>query len=230
MTSHLRHRIDDDLRTLSDELLAMGAVARRMIHDALDALVRRDSDLARAVIAHDKEVDRLDTELDSKAVEMILRHQPMGSDLRYLIGVIEMVTDLERIGDEAKNIAERVVILNEEAPLKPYIDLPSMAATVERMVGEALDCLVRRDAEGALAVIREDDQVDALQDQVQREVLTYMLDDRGAITRGLHLTFLAAHLERIGDHATNIAETTYFLTNGQNIRHTDGLRGTRPSP
>lgn len=225
MTSHLRHRLDDDLRTLSDDLLAMGAVAREMIHDAVSALVRRDTDLARAVIARDKAVDRLDTELDAKAVEMVLRHQPMGSDLRYLIGVIEMVTDLERIGDEAKNIAERVIVLNEEAPLKPYIDLPSMAATVERMVGEALDCLVRRDADGALAVIREDDAVDALHDQVQRELLTYMLDDKGAIARGLHLCFLAAHLERIGDHATNLAETTYFLVKGQNIRHTDGLRG-----
>jgi len=223
MADHLRHRLDDDLRTLSDELLAMGAGA--MIHDALDALVRRDSELARAVIERDHEVDRLDTELDGRAVEMILRHQPMGSDLRYLIGVIEMVTDLERIGDEAKNIAERVIVLNEEPPLKPYIDLPTMAATVERMVGEALDCLVRRDPDGALAVIYEDDVVDALQDQVQRELLTYMLDDRGAITRGLHLTFLAAHLERIGDHATNLAETTYFLVKGQNIRHTDGMRG-----
>jgi len=225
MADHLRHRLDDDLRTLSDELLAMGAVARAMIHDALDALVRRDSELARAVIERDHEVDRLDTELDGRAVEMILRHQPMGSDLRYLIGVIEIVTDLERIGDEAKNIAERVIVLNEEPPLKPYIDLPTMAATVERMVGEALDCLVRRDPDGALAVIYEDDVVDALQDQVQRELLTYMLDDRGAITRGLHLTFLAAHLERIGDHATNLAETTYFLVKGQNIRHTDGMRG-----
>jgi len=225
MADHLRHRLDDDLRTLSDELLAMGAVARAMIHDALDALVRRDSELARAVIERDHEVDRLDTELDGRAVEMILRHQPMGSDLRYLIGVIEMVTDLERIGDEAKNIAERVIVLNEEPPLKPYIDLPTMAATVERMVGEALDCLVRRDPDGALAVIYEDDVVDALQDQVQRELLTYMLDDRGAITRGLHLTFLAAHLERIGDHATTLAETTYFLVKGQNIRHTDGMRG-----
>ncbi len=224
MTTHLRHRFDDDLRNLSDALLAMGAVTREMIHDALEALVRRDTALAEQVIARDKEVDRLDTELDAKAVEMIVRHQPMGSDLRTLIGVIEMVTDLERIGDEAKNIAERVVALNQETPLKPYIDLPAMAAKVEGMVAEALDCLVRRDAEGALAVIREDDAVDALQDQVQRELLTYMLDDRGAITRGLHLTFLAAHLERIGDHATNLAETTYFLVKGENIRHTDGLR------
>ncbi|RMF82091.1 MAG: phosphate transport system regulatory protein PhoU [Nitrospirae bacterium] len=224
MPHHLRSRLDDDLRHLSDRLLAMGGVARSMIHDALEALVRRDSELARAVIARDREVDRLDTELDRLAVELIVRHQPMGSDLRYIIGVIEMVTDLERIGDEAKNICERVLLLNQEPPLKPYVDLPAMAERVEGMVGEALDCLVRRDAEGALAVIRADDAVDALQDQVQREVLTYMLDDRGAIARGLHLTFLAAHLERIGDHATNLAETTYFLVEGRNIRHTDGLR------
>ena len=224
MSDHILHRYDAELRGLTDRLLAMGDTTRTMIHDAVEALRHGDSALARAVIERDHEVDRLDTDLDQQCVDLIARRQPMGSDLRYLIGVIEMVTDLERIGDEAKNIAERVLVLNEMSPVKPYLDLPTMAATVERMVHDALDCLVQRDSARALEVIRADDVVDDLHDQLQRELLTYMMEDPHAISRALHLIFVSTHLERIGDHATNLAEGTYFLVNGRNIRHTAGLR------
>jgi phosphate transport system protein len=227
VNKHILHRYDAELGELTDRLLAMADTTRTMIHDAVEALRHADSKLAREVIARDRDVDQFDTDIDQQCVDLIARRQPMGSDLRYLIGVIEMVTDLERIGDEAKNIAERVLILNEMDPLKPYIDLPSMAATVETMVHDALDCLVRRDSESALAVVRADDGIDDLHDQVQRELLTYMLEDPHTITRALHLTFISTHLERIADHATNIAEVTYFLVEGRNIRHTSGLRKSR---
>lgn len=224
MTEHIIHRYDEELRELNNALLTMGESTRTMIHEAVEALRNQDGELAQEVVQRDKEVDRMDTDIDSRCVELIARRQPMGSDLRHLIGVIEMVTDLERIGDEAKNIAQRVLILNEYPPLKPYIDLPSMAATVETMVRDSLDCLVRRDAEGALEVIRSDDAIDDLHSQLHRELLTYMCEDPHNISRALHLTFVASHLERIGDHATNIAEVTYFLVTGENIRHTAGLR------
>jgi len=229
VNKHILHRYDAELGALTDRVLVMGDTTRSMIHDAIAALRHTDSTLAREVITRDREVDQLDTEIDQQCVDLIARRQPMGSDLRYLIGVIEMVTDLERIGDEAKNIAERVLILNEMPPLKPYIDLPTMAATVERMVHDALDCLVKRDAQGALEVIRADDAIDDLHDQVQRELLTYMMEDPHVISRALHLTFISTHLERIADHATNIAEVTYFLVEGRNIRHTSGLRKERPA-
>jgi phosphate transport system protein len=229
MSEHIHHRYDAELRHLTDQVLAMGDTTRTMIHDAVEALRNVDSVAAQAVVERDHDVDALDTEIDQQCVDLIARRQPMGSDLRYVIGVIEMVTDLERIGDEAKNIAQRVLILNGLPRLKPYIDLPSMAATVEMMVHDALDCLVRRDSQGALAVIRADDAIDDLHDQVQRELLTYMMEDPHTISRALHLIFISSHLERIADHATNIAETTYFLVEGQNIRHTGGLRKSAPA-
>ena len=229
MSEHIHHRYDAELRHLTDQVLAMGDTTRTMIHDAVEALRNVDSAAAQAVIQRDHDVDALDTGIDQQCVDLIARRQPMGSDLRYVIGVIEMVTDLERIGDEAKNIAQRVLILNEMPRLKPYIDLPSMAATVETMVHDALDCLVRRDSQGALMVIRADDAIDDLHEQVQRELLTYMMEDPHSISRALHLIFISTHLERIADHATNIAETTYFLVEGKNIRHTGGLRKSAPT-
>jgi phosphate transport system protein len=186
MSEHIHHRYDTELRHLMDQLLAMGDATRTMIHDAVEALRNADAAAAQAVIERDHEVDALDTGIDDQCVDLIARRQPVGSDLRYLIAVIEMVTDLERIGDEAKNIAQRVLTLCQMSRLKAYIDLPSMAATAETMLHDALDCLVRRDSQGALAVIRADDVIDDLQDQIQRELLTYMMEDPQTITRALN--------------------------------------------
>ncbi|TWJ16880.1 phosphate signaling complex protein PhoU [Geobacter argillaceus] len=217
---HLIKQFDTELNEIRANLLEMGGKVELMIYDALKALVARDSPLAERVIASDHEINRLEMEIDEKCLEVLARRQPAARDLRFLTLALKIVTDLERIGDQCCNIGKRVMELNEEPPLKPYIDLPRMARWAGVMVKEALDAFVSGDDELALKVCRDDQFVDDLNEQIQRELLTFMLEDVSTITRAIKINYISKCLERIADHATNVAEMVIFMVKGKDIRHT----------
>jgi phosphate transport system protein len=216
-----RHR-DQDLEQIRKTLLRMGGLVERQIREAMQALVERDATRAEAVIRTDDEVDELQKEIDAQCSRMLALQQPMATDLRFLVATMKITTDLERMGDSAVNVAQAVPVLNEEPPLKPYIDLPRLAQITQEMVRDALDSFVRRDARQALDVCRRDDEVDALYKQIFRELVTYMIEDPKNITRALHLLLIARNYERIADHATNIGEDVVFYVEGRDVRHSGG--------
>jgi phosphate transport system protein len=216
-----RHR-DHDLDRIRQYLLRMGGLVERMISEAMQALLERDEARARAVIRTDTEVDQLEKEIDGLCNRMLALQQPAASDLRFLVSTMKIATDLERMGDSAVNIAQAVEVLNQEPPLKPYIDLPRLADVTQSMVRDSLDSFVRKDARAALEVCKRDDQVDALYKQLFRELLTYMIEDPRTVTRALHLLLIARNYERIADHATNVGEDVIFYVEGRDIRHTLG--------
>jgi phosphate transport system protein len=217
---HFSRQYDAELAEIRERLLEMGGKVEVMINDSLKALVERDTPLADRVIVFDHEINRLEMEIDEKCLQVLALRQPAARDLRFLTLALKIVTDLERIGDQCRNIGKRVRELNEEPPLKPYIDLPRMAGWAAVMVKEALDAFVRGDDVLALKVCRDDSFVDDLNDQIQRELLTFMIADGTTISRALKITFIAKCLERIADHATNVAEMVIFMVKGKDIRHT----------
>jgi len=198
----------------------MGGLVERQMREAMQALVERDSVRADAVIAADDEVDELQKEIDALCSRMLALQQPMASDLRFLVATMKIATDLERMGDQAVNIAQRVLELNREPQLKPYIDLPRMAERAQRMIKESLDAFVARDTELARQVCGEDAEVDALKEQIFRELLTFMMEDARTITRAIRLILISRFLERVADHATNIAEMVIYMVEGKMVRHT----------
>ncbi|HXG03667.1 MAG TPA: phosphate signaling complex protein PhoU [Candidatus Binatia bacterium] len=214
----MRH-FHEELEALKQTLLAMGALVEDQIRLAMQALVERDEGLARRVIERDREVNAYDVGIDETCVELLALHQPAAGDLRFLTTAMKIVTDLERIGDQAVNIAQRALELSPEPPLKPYIDLPRMAARAQDMVRESLDAFVARDAALARAVCARDSEVDALKEQVFRELLTYMMADPTTIPRAIRLILISRFLERVADHATNIAEMVVYLVEGRMVRH-----------
>jgi phosphate transport system protein len=216
-----RHR-DQDLDKIRQSLLRMGGVVERMINEAMRSLVERDQARAQAVIRTDDEVDHLQVEIDGLCNRMLALQQPTAVDLRFLVATMKIATDLERMGDSAVNVAQAVEVLNQEPPLKPYIDLPRLADLTQSMVRDALDSFVRRDARAALDVCKRDDDVDGFYKQLFRELVTYMIEDPKNITRALHLLLIARNYERIADHATNVAEDVIFYVEGRDIRHTSG--------
>lgn len=215
-----RHR-DQDLEQIRQTLLRMGGLVERQIREAMQALVERDTERANAVIRTDEEVDSLEKEIDHQCHRMLALQQPMAVDLRFLVAIMRIATDLERMGDCAVNVCQAVGILNTEPPLKPYIDLPRLADLTQQMVRDALDSFVRRDARAALEVCKRDDDVDGLYKQLFRELVTYMAEDSKNITRALHLLLIARNYERIADHATNIGEDVIYYVEGRDIRHSD---------
>jgi len=217
---HFSRQYDAELTHIREKILEMGGKVELMINDALKALVERDSALADRVIAFDHEINRLEMLIDERCLEVLALRQPAARDLRFITLALKIVTDLERIGDQCRNIGKRVKDLNEEPPLKPYIDLPRMAHWAGVMVKEALDAFVRGDAELALKVCRDDNFVDDLNEQIQRELLTFMIEDATTISRALKITHVSKCLERIADHATNVAEMVIFMVKGKDIRHT----------
>jgi phosphate transport system protein len=217
---HFSRQYDAELAAIREKLLEMGGKVELMINDALKALVERDSPLADRVIAFDHEINRLEIEIDERCLEVLALRQPAARDLRFITLALKIVTDLERIGDQCRNIGKRAKELNEEPPLKPYIDLPRMALHAGTMVKEALDAFVRGDADLALKVCRDDNFVDDLNEQIQRELITYMAGDPGAVARSMKINHIAKCLERIADHATNVAEMVIFMVKGKDIRHT----------
>src|SRR5205809_8147793 len=216
----MQRHFHEELDALKQTLLAMGALVEDQIRRVMRALVERDEALARDVIERDHQVNAYDVEVDEKCVELLARYQPAASDLRFLTTAMKIVTDLERIGDQAVNIAQRVLELNQEAQLKPYIDLPRMAEKAQAMVKGSLDAFVARDTELARRVCAEDAEVDALKEQIFRELLTFMMEDARTIPRAIRLILISRFLERLADHATNIAEMVIYLVDAKMVRHT----------
>jgi phosphate transport system protein len=210
----------EELDALKQTLLAMGGVVEEQVRRVMRALVERDSDLAQAVIERDRQVNAYDVEVDEKCVELLALHQPAAGDLRFITTAMKIVTDLERMGDQAVNIAQRVLELNREPQLKPYIDLPRMSEKVEGMVKQSLDAFVTRDTALARQVCAEDAEVDALKEQIFRELLTFMMEDARTIPRAIRLILISRFLERIADHATNVAEMVIYLVESKMVRHT----------
>lgn len=215
----MQRHFDQDLAHLKQQLLRMGGLVESQIQQALQALVDRDSDLAVDVIKQDHDVNGLDVEIDELCVQLLALQQPTARDLRFVTTGMKISSELERMGDLADNIAQRALELNGEPQLKPYIDIPRMANWTMRMVKECLDAFVNSDPALARKVCTDDDFVDELNEQLFRELLSFMLEDMRTITRAIRLTFVAKSLERIADHATNIAELVVYMVEGKNIRH-----------
>jgi phosphate transport system protein len=218
---HTDREYEQQLRRIRERLLAMGASVEQMIVSSMRALLERDGSLAEKTIESDTAIDRMEVEIDELCLRILARRQPVASDLRSITIGLKLVTDLERIADLAVNIAERALELNQEPPLKPYIDLPRMAEAAQGMVHQALEAFVAGDAKLAKAVIARDEEVDAYNIQIFRELLTYMMEDPRNIARATRLQSIAKYLERIGDHATNLAEMVVFMVEAKDIRHTD---------
>ena len=216
---HISRRYDQDLEQLRERILAMGGNLVGMIKETLRALVERDSAAAKRMIEYDHEINRQEVMIDELSLNIIALRQPAARDLRFITLALKVSTDLERIGDLCVNIAERTLELNEEPQLKPYIDLPKMAEAAEGMIVDALEAFLRGDATLAQEVTRRDDIVDQLNVQVFRELLTFMMEDPKTISRATRLMFIGKYLERMGDHATNIAEMVIFMVKGKDIRH-----------
>jgi phosphate transport system protein len=199
----------------------MGGLVERQIAEAVESLVNRNTEQARETIARDSEVNRMDVESDERCIRLLALHQPAASDLRFITTGLKITTDLERIGDNAVNICERAVELNDEPQIKPYIDIPRMAMIAQTMVKDSLDAFMRDDTTLAEEVIARDDEVDGLNYQIYRELLSYMAEDPSTITRATRILFVSKYLERIADHATNIAEMVVYMVKGRTIRHMD---------
>lgn len=208
-----------ELNSLKSELLRMAGLAERAIRNAVEALVKRDTALAEKTIAEDEQINQEELLIDDWCLRLLALHQPLAADLRFITSAMRINAELERIGDQAVNIAERVLSLNQEPQLKPYIDIPRMAEITQSMVKDVLDAFVNGDSQLARSVCERDDQVDGLNNQVFRELLTYMMADSKTITRGVHLIIVSRCLERIADHATNIAEGVIFMAKALVIKH-----------
>lgn len=214
-----RHHFEGDLEALKHRLLHMGSLVEDLSNKALVALMERRVELARAVLEGDAAVNALQIEIDDRCLKMLALQQPMATDLRLITSAMKMGADLERIGDQAVNIAETALRLLETPPLKPVIDIAEMADIAQKMTRDALDSFVRRDSALAREVLERDDRVDHLKDRVFRVLLTHMMADPGTIERALGLILISRNIERIADHATNIAEDVIFLVEGRDVRH-----------
>ena len=208
-----------ELGELKENLLKMAVLVEETIRDAVQSLVKRDSELANQVFQREKEINEMELVIDEMCLRLLALRQPMAVDLRFITSAMKIITDLERMGDQAVNIAERALSLNQEPQLKPYIDLPRMAEIAQSMVKDVLDAFVNGDSRLARSVCERDDIVDGLNDQVFRELLTFMISDPQTITRAVHLMIVGRCLERIADHATNIAEDLIFMLDARVIKH-----------
>ena len=206
---------DRDLRMLQDDLLMMGNMVEKAIARALDALRNRDLEAANDVIREDDIIDQKQTEIEERCIDLIATQQPLAGDLRILVTALHLCGELERMGDYAEGIAKISVMMGDEPPLKPLIDIPRMAQKASDMVRRSLDAFVNRDVVAAMSVRSDDDEIDALYEQVYRELLTYMLGDPSVIRRATHLLWAAHNIERIADRATNIAERVIYMVTGR---------------
>ncbi len=210
---------DEELLRLKEKVLVMGSMVENAIKDSVRALVDRDNDLARDIIEKDHQINMFDIQIDEECIRLIALMQPKASDLRFVTTAMKITTDLERMGDLAVNIAHRALELNEEPLLKPYIDIPRMREIAQGMTRDALDAFVRGDKKLAMDVIMRDDEIDDLRDEIYKELIFFMIQDPSTVTRGMKISFIAKNLERIADHATNIAEMAIYLAAGKMIRH-----------
>jgi phosphate transport system protein len=216
---HTSKHYEQELRSLKDKLLLIGYKAEAAIADSTRALVERLPSLAQHVVDSDDEVDQLEVEIDELCLEILAREQPVAWDLRFITTAMKIVGDIERIGDNGVNIARRALEIMQEPELKPVTDLPLAAAAAERILRQSLDAFVSYDSKLAKQVIVDDRYIDDVCEQMLRELLTYMFEDPSTTTRVLRLMFVARNLERVGDHAKNIAEMVIFLVDGQDVRH-----------
>ncbi len=216
---------DDELLHLKELILRIGGHVELAIKNSITALVERDDALAKSVIADDSKINALDVEIDEYAIKLIALRQPRAGDLRLITTAMKITTDLERMGDRAVNISHRAMELNREPILKPYIDIPKMALITQQMTRDALDAFVRKDKALAMDVISRDNEVDAMKHAILEELALYMVKDPSTIARGMKVSFVAQSLERIADHATNIAEMVIYLVDGRIIRHMDMSEG-----
>jgi phosphate transport system protein len=214
-----RAHFQEQLSRLKERLLAMGGLAEERVRLAMQGLVERDLALIDIVLAGDMPVNELHIEIDDLCLKMIALHSPMAADLRAIMAAIKINSDLERVGDMAVNVGEAARRYTGHAPVKKLMDIPRMGATAQTMLREALDAYVRGDVRLAQHVLDEDDNLDTLKNQVFRELLTYMLQDPTTIEPALDLILISRHLERVGDHATNIAEDVIFMVSGRDVRH-----------
>lgn len=215
-------QLEQELDLLKEKILLMGGRVEEAIRLSVKALTDRDSKLATQVIQHDRDINDLEVEVDEHCHRMLALFQPTAGDMRFITSSMKINSDLERMGDLAVNIAERVLALNEVAPLKPYVDLPRMAEIAQEMVRTSLDSLVSKNVAAAKKVCERDDEVDHLNAQIFRELISYMLEDRANIKRSIDLILVSRHLERIADHATNVAEDVIYMVEGKDIRHHRG--------
>src|SRR6185369_13385198 len=216
MTDHTMKAFDTDLQDLTRMVAEMGGLAEKQVGDAVDALARRDTTLAQRVAADDANIDSLQREIEEKVVLTIARRQPMANDLREVVGTMRLASDLERIGDLAKNIAKRVLALNGEFPPPKLIrGVGHMSDMLLGQLKQVLNAYARRDIAEAMAVWRADEEIDAVCTSVFRELLTYMMEEPRNISFCIHLMFCAKNIERMGDHATNIAETVHYIIHGK---------------
>ncbi|MEO7178207.1 MAG: phosphate signaling complex protein PhoU [Allosphingosinicella sp.] len=229
-TGHTLKAFDDDLNRLRASIAEMGGLAEAAIAAAMQALAERDSEVARRVVDEDKRIDALESEIERLAVQIIALRAPMADDLREVVAALKIVGVVERIGDYAKNIAKRVPAIEDSPDLRPLSLLPEMGRIVAEMVRSALDSFVARDPAKAALVCERDRAVDDFYNSIFRTLLTFMMEDPGHITPATHLLFVAKNLERIGDHATNIAEMVYFAATGGHLGERErGADTTRPA-
>jgi len=208
-----------ELEDLKGKVLKLGSMVEKAISDSIKSLVERNSKLAADVIDKDPQVNAIDVEIDEECIRLIALRQPCAGDLRLITTAMKITTDLERIGDLSVDICERALELNEEPPLKPYIDIPRMAEIAQGMVRNALDAFVKRDSALARDVLTRDDMVDNLNLQVFNELLFFMIQDPRTVSRAVKITYISKYIERIADHATNVAEMVVYLVEGKMIRH-----------
>lgn len=216
---HTSTHYESELRWVKENLLYLGALAEKAIQDATTSLLERNSTLAHDVIAGDDKINKLDAEIEERCIRLLALRQPAARDLRFITTAIKINGHLERIGDMAVNVAEKALILNKEPQLKPYIDLPRMADITRGMIRESLDALVREDCDLADKVRKDDEMVDNLNDQIFRELLTFMIEDPRTIHRALLITQISKNLERISDHAESIADMVVYMVTGKSVRH-----------
>jgi phosphate transport system protein len=203
------------LREIQDDLLVMGSMVSKAILHSVDALKNRDMDLAHRTIGDDQQVNQMRFEIEEKCQELIATQQPMASDLRTIISILNITTEIERIGDYAVGIARIVIMIGDQPPLKPLIDIPRMAEQSVDMLGRALEAMINRDAQAAMRITAEDDAIDRIYDQIFRELLSFMAEDPRTITRATRLMWVAHNLERAGDRVTNICERVVFMVTGK---------------
>jgi phosphate transport system protein len=216
-TEHIVKSYDQQIALLTRKIIEMGGAVEQQLAAAIEALVNRDVDLAARVIEQDDRIDEVEEEIDTLAIRLFATRQPMGVDLRLIAMAMKVSNDLERIGDYAANIAKAAGRLAKQPPVKPLYTIPRMAQIAQEMVKGVLDAYVERDAERALAAWHRDDEVDEMYNSLFRELVTYMIEDPRSISACIDLLFVAKHIERIGDHSTNIAEKIHYMVHGQRI-------------
>jgi phosphate transport system protein len=209
-----RTTLERHLDEIEEDMLVLAGMVERAIDRSIEALKNRDTELARVVIVEDMDINRKRYETEEKCLELLALQQPMATDLRKIVAILHVIVDLERMGDHAEGIAKVAIMLADEPPLKPYIDIPRMAEIAVRMLRGSIESFKSRDVQMARAVCDEDDEVDALYDQVYRELITFMINDPKTIERATHITWIAHNLERIADRVTNICERVVYMVQG----------------